>query len=314
VTVLDAAPAPASGASGLPVGLYAPYNSADNNLASQITAIGVNATEQLARSLLIEGIDWQPSGLMTRKYGESERWHPNAGWIKPFQLVQACLAQPGLTWRGNCAVKRLVRDGELWNVMDENDHLLAQTARVVVATSNQSADLLSTLASPLALKLQAIRGQVTFGSLQDIQPANRSSFPINGNGSYIETNDSWLVAATYDRENLSLVAQVSDQVENFERLESLVPDIAAQLKPVFTRGEVHNWVGIRCASSDRLPVVGEVEPGVWVLTALASRGLTLAPLCAEVLAGMMDGDHLPQSPLNERQMRAISVQRYLKKR
>jgi tRNA 5-methylaminomethyl-2-thiouridine biosynthesis bifunctional protein len=312
--VLDAAKAPASGASGLPAGLYAPYTSADNNLSSQITALGVGATHQLAKSLLLEGIDWQPCGLMTRKYGESERWQAHAGWIKPLALVQACLAQTGVTWQGGCDVKQLKHDGELWSVMDGENKVLAQATSVVVAASNQSADLLRTLTSSPNLILQATRGQVTFGSLQKIDPSSRSNFPVNGHGSYIETNDSWLVAATYDRENLSLDAKVSDQVENFERLEQLAPAIAVQLKPAFTRGDVKNWVGIRCASTDRLPIVGEVEPGLWVLTALASRGLTLAPLCAEVLAANMSGDHSPKNTLNERQLKAISVQRYLKKR
>jgi tRNA 5-methylaminomethyl-2-thiouridine biosynthesis bifunctional protein len=308
--VLDAGPSPASGASGLPVGLYAPYISADNNFTSQITAIGVSFTQQLAKNCLHEGVDWRSSGLMTRKYGEPEQWHANAGWIKPASLVKACLAQTGVTWRGNCDVKRLVRDGDLWTVLDAENRTLAQADNVVVATANQSAALLNTAATALKLNLQAIRGQVTFGSLDDVESKLRTTFPINGNGSYIETNDSWLVAATYDRENLSLDANVSDQVENFERLESLVPDIAEQLKPVFMCGEVRNWVGIRCASSDRLPIVGEVATGLWVLTALASRGLTFAPLCAELLASQMNRE---ETPLNPRLVKALSVQRYMRK-
>jgi tRNA 5-methylaminomethyl-2-thiouridine biosynthesis bifunctional protein len=311
VTVLDAAPSPAGGASGLPVGLYAPYKSADNNFTSQITAIGVSFTQQLAKNLLTEGVDWRPSGLMTRKYGEPEQWHPEAGWIKPAALVNACLAQTGVAWRGNCDVKRLVRDGDVWSVLDAENRTLAQAGSVVVATANQSADLLRTASTELHLNLQAIRGQVTFSGLQSIPSKLRSNFPVNGNGSYIETNDSWLVAATYDRVNMSLDANVSDQVENFERLESLAPAIAELLKPVFTRGEVGNWVGIRCASPDRLPIVGEVAAGLWVLTALASRGLTFAPLCAELLASQMNSEAVP---LNPRLVKALDVQRYMKKK
>jgi tRNA 5-methylaminomethyl-2-thiouridine biosynthesis bifunctional protein len=313
--VLDEAPAPASSASGLPVGLYAPYISADNNFTSQITDIGVGFTQQLAKRLLIEGVDWQPSGLMTRKYGEAERWFANAGWIKPAALVQACLRQTGVTWRGNCDVQSLLRQGESWQLIGKDKQVLAGADIVVLAASNRTANLLNTVSSIETthrlptLNLQAIRGQVTFGNLQDILPTSRSSFPINGNGSYIETNDAWLVAASYDRVNLSLDANITDQVENFDRLDSLVPKIAAQLKTAFTRGEVGNWVGIRCASSDRLPIVGEVARGLWVLTALASRGLTFAPLCAELLATQMIGKELPLKP---RLVKALSVQRYIK--
>lgn len=307
--MLDVTPAPASGASGLPVGLYAPHVSADNNFTSQITDIGVEFTLGLAKRLLVKGVDWQASGLMTRKYGEKEQWFSKAGWIKPTSLVHACLNQVGVTWRGNCDVQSLSRHGDLWQVLDADKHVFAEVDTVVIAASNFSADLLNTVASAPKLNLQAIRGQVTFGNLQDVKATSRSSFPVNGNGSYIETNDSWLVAASYDRLNMSMDANITDQVENFERLESLVPEIATHLKPTFVRGDVRNWVGIRCASHDRLPIVGEIMKGLWVTTALASRGLTFAPLCAELLAAQMQNEELPLTP---RLVKALSIQRYLK--
>jgi tRNA 5-methylaminomethyl-2-thiouridine biosynthesis bifunctional protein len=312
--VLDAGAAPASGASGLPVGLYAPYLSADNNFCSQITAAGVQFTQKLARQLLIEGVDWQPSGVMTRKYGEAEQWHADAGWIKPAALVKACLSQANITWRGNCEVKRLVQDGGNWTLFDNDDQVLQQANMVVVAASNQSADLLQDVPNAPKLNFQAVRGQVTYGDLKtDLKAAKTSpqhpTHPINGGGSYIETDTEWLIGASYDRDKLSLEPSIRDQVDNFERLENLVPDMAEQLKPSFERGLVNNWGGIRCATTDRLPVVGEIMPGLWVCTAMASRGLTFAPLCAELLAALMHDEELP---LNARLVRALSVQRWRK--
>lgn len=309
VTVVDAASDPASGASGLPVGLFAPYISADNNFTSQITAIGVKFTQQLASRLLIEGIDWQCSGVMSRKYGEPEQWHAEAGWVKPAALVKACLAQTGVTWRGNCKVKRLVREDGKWTLLDCDDQVLLSADMVVVAASHQSAELLSTIPTMPKLNFQEVRGQVTYGDLNNIEVSKQSPFPINGRGSYAETDTQWLVGATYDRGNLSLDASICDQVDNFERLENLVPEIAEQLKPSFERGLVKNWVGIRCTTSDRLPIVGEISPGLWLCTAMASRGLTFAPMCAELLARQCEGE---ESPLTPRLVKALSVQRYLK--
>lgn len=314
VTVLDAAPEPASGASGLPVGLYAPYVSVDNNFTSQISAVGVQFTQQLAFRLLIEGKDWQPSGVMSRKCGEAEQWHADAGWIKPAALVKACLSQTNISWLGSCIVKRLVQEGDLWTLLGSDDQVITQTDMVVIAASNQSAELLNTIPATPKLNFQAVRGQVTHGNLDNSEPTKTPTYPpnhpINGGGSYIETDTEWLVGATYDRDNLSLVASIRDQVENFERLENLVPDKAAQLKPAFERGLVKNWVGIRCATSDRLPVVGEIAQGLWICTAMASRGLTFAPLCAELLTAQCQGEDLP---LNPRLVKALSVQRYMKK-
>ena len=308
--MLDSAPLPASGASGLPVGLYAPYVSADNNFTSQITDIGVEFTRKLAKRLLIEGMDWQSSGLMTRKYGELEKWHANAGWIKPAALVKACLSQTNISWRGNCQVKRLVQDGDLWTLLGNDDQVITQADMVVIAASSQSTELLNTIPAAPKLNFQAVRGQVTHGNLDNRAPTKTPTYPINGGGSYIETDTEWLIGATYDRDNLSLDASIRDQVENFERLESLVPENAARLKPSFELGLVKNWVGIRCATTDRLPVVGEIAQGLWVCTAMASRGLTFAPLCAELLARQCEGEELP---LNPRLVKALSVQRYMKK-
>ncbi len=314
VTVLDAAAAPASGASGLPAGLYAPYLSADHNLNSQITASGVLMTQQLAQSLLVEGVDWQPSGVLERKTAQlhepTERWHPDAGWLKPAALVRACLAQPRVTWRGNCDVKRLLHqdDGNngVWVAMDAENHALGQAKLVVIAAAQGSADLLSTVPSAPKLHLQPVRGQVTYGDVSELDKVERPSHPLNGNGSFIATDTLWMVGAGYERDNTQLTATVTDQVANFERLQNLHPLLAEQLKHRFQRGEVNNWVGVRCTYRDRLPIVGQVAPGLWICTALASRGLTLAPLCAELLATQLHGEPLP---LNARQTQALGLGR-----
>jgi tRNA 5-methylaminomethyl-2-thiouridine biosynthesis bifunctional protein len=198
-------------------------------------------------------------------------------------------------------------DGKLWKLLDANDQVIAQTQMLVIATSNQSAGLINTLPNTPTLNFQAVRGQVSYGDLNTTQTIPH---PINGGGSYIETDTQWSIGATYDRDNLSLEPSIRDQVDNFERLENLVPTIAMQLKAKFERGLVKNWVGIRCATTDRLPVVGEVLPGLWLCTAMASRGLTFAPLCAELLAALCEGGELP---LNQRLVKALSPQRYRKK-
>ena len=317
VTVLDAGDAPACGASALPAGLYAPYLSADHNLTSQITASGVPMMVQLARRLLVEGVDWQPSGLLERKENQlqtiTERWHPDAGWLKPAALVRACLAQPGVTWRGHCDVKRLVRQGDensgVWAALDESNRTLAHAELLVVAAAQGSADLLSTVPEARKLTLQPVRGQVTYGDvsdLNDLDPLEKPTHPINGNGSIIATDSQWMVGAGYERDNTDLTPTVSDQVANFERLQTLHPEMAAQLHPRFQRGAVNNWVGVRCTYRDRLPIVGQVANGLWLCTAMASRGLTLAPLCAELLAALLHDEPLP---LNARQTRALGIER-----
>ena len=64
VTVLDAAAAPAAGASGLPVGMLAPHVSPDDSLLSRLSRSGIRATLQQAGALLQTDSDWRPTGVL----------------------------------------------------------------------------------------------------------------------------------------------------------------------------------------------------------------------------------------------------------
>ncbi|UCU97643.1 FAD-dependent 5-carboxymethylaminomethyl-2-thiouridine(34) oxidoreductase MnmC [Acidovorax radicis] len=141
VQVLDAAAAPAAGASGLPVGLFAPHLSPDDNVFSRVSRSGVRAMLQQSQALLQQGVDWNPCGVLERRPDQNlglpkdwepgpgadwsqaanaqtlqaaglasdtpACWHVRAGWVRPARLVQALLAQPGIEWRPHTPVARL---------------------------------------------------------------------------------------------------------------------------------------------------------------------------------------------------------------
>ncbi len=73
VTVLDAAPEPATVGSGLPVGIFGPHFSKDDGRLSQITRHGVRHTWQAAQRGLQQGVDWSPTGVL------EHRLHGRAG-------------------------------------------------------------------------------------------------------------------------------------------------------------------------------------------------------------------------------------------
>jgi tRNA 5-methylaminomethyl-2-thiouridine biosynthesis bifunctional protein len=60
---------------------------------------------------------------------------------------------------------------------------------------------------------------------------------------------------------------------------------------------VRLWSGTRCVTHDRLPLVGPLEAspssGLWICTGMGSRGLSLAALCAELLAAYIHSEPLP---------------------
>jgi tRNA 5-methylaminomethyl-2-thiouridine biosynthesis bifunctional protein len=61
--------------------------------------------------------------------------------------------------------------------------------------------------------------------------------------------------------------------------------------------ELQAWRGSRCVSADRLPLLGRLtagaDEGLWLCVAMGSRGLSLAVLCAELLAARWGAEPLP---------------------
>ena len=67
VQVLDAAVAPAAGASALPAGLVAPHVSPDDAPLSRISRAGVSTTLARLAALLPAGTDWAATGVLERR-------------------------------------------------------------------------------------------------------------------------------------------------------------------------------------------------------------------------------------------------------
>ncbi len=304
VTVLDAANAPAAGASGLPGGVLAPLVSKDDNLLSRLSRSGVRATLQQATARLVLGADWQPTGVQEVQPGAPPLWHAQAGWIKPAQLVHAWLAHKNMTWRGNVRVARLQQTTDGWRLLDAQSHTLAQAPLVVIAAALGSRTL-----GGVDLPLQAIRGQVSIGprGAEALPP-----HPVNGHGSFIPTlpmpaGSMWIMGASYERDNAQADIRAADHQANLEKLQVLLPEAAQALQAAFATAQ--GWAGIRCAAPDRMPLVGCLQPGLWVSTAMGSRGLTFAHLCAELLAAQLHGEPWP---VEKKRAAMLDVRRVLK--
>lgn len=224
-------------------------------------------------------------------------WHARAGWVRPARLVNAWLTQPGIALQGNSRVATLERQDGVWTLRDAQGQTLAQAERVVIAAGFESARW-----TP-ALPLQPVRGQLSWGRTGDVP--NLPAVPVNGDGHLIpHVPDAdgalWLTGATFDRDSADATPNAADIDANRERLARLHPTAAETLAPAFAQGRVNSWAGVRCASADRRPLVGPLDPhdatawpDVWLCSAMGSRGLSFAALCAELLAARWHGEPLP---------------------
>jgi tRNA 5-methylaminomethyl-2-thiouridine biosynthesis bifunctional protein len=358
VTVLEASSA-ASGtapSSGLPVALMAPHHSPNDNATSQLSRLGITATMQAARTLLVEGQDWQLCGALQRagKLGPQARWSDEAAWVKPAALVTAWLAHPRITLRAGVRVHSLhlasttldsltlslskgsqePRQAQsVWQALNAQGTLLAEVDAVVLANAYQAKALLGNIQSirsaARGLPLHQVAGQVIYGPwtpqwqalwpqlLPELGEHTNTIAPcaINGNGHFIPAipwhkGPIWLSGSTYEHDAVS--PQITEQgiSTNLQRLQQLIPAAAQLLAQQHSAGHLQAWAGERCTTRDRLPLVGasRAAPGLYVCTAMGSRGLSFAAVCGQHLAAMITQAH--DSPLPEPVCQAIDASRF----
>lgn len=310
VTVFDREESPAGGASGLPAGLAVPHVSADDNPRSRLSRSGIHLLRQHAERLLQSGRDWEPTGVTECLPEGDSRWHAQACWIKPAQLVKAWLAQPGVHFVGSGTVAKLHRTEGLWQLLDVQGQLLGHFETVVVANAMGCVDLLSELAGGAAVgvalrdKLQALQpmhGTLSMGRYaQDI--AGLPKQPLNGDGCFIPRIDDvagaqWFAGSTFETDAALACDSAMQHAANMERLRHLIPMPGMDLIEALNRAPVSLWSSTRCVSHDRMPLVGPVDaaagPGLWLCAAMGSRGLSFSALCAELLVARMGGEPLP---------------------
>ena len=214
--------------------------------------------------------------------------------------MQAWLATPGVTGRGQSKACQLLRQADQWQVLDAAGQMLAQAELVVLAAGHGSGALAESAGGINPLALQPIRGQASWGlHAPDTAPA-MPPFPVNGHGSLVpnvplDAGMGWVIGSTFERDSRHRDIRPADEQHNFSKLQTLLPVAAQALASQFDHHQVQGWAGIRCATPSRLPSLGPLEnvPNVWVSSGLGSRGLTFAALCAELLAARLHGEPLP---------------------
>lgn len=316
VTVLDQAEAPAAGASGLPVGLVVPHVSADDCALSQLSRCGVHLMLQQARSLLVAGQDWSPTGVLERDVADShisqkDIWHSQGAWLKPAQLVRAWLSQPGVSFMGNAEVRQLRARNGTWELLDAQEQVLCRAERVVLANACGATTLLQRLQQDEPLRardlarlpaMHGIRGLLSWALHDDTSAAVFPPHPVNGSGSLvpripIDGGTAWFMGSSYQPANQTERPDQDNHRSNWQHLQPLLPELAQQLQQRFESGELRSWKNTRCVTADRLPVVGPLEasdaPGLWICAGLGSRGLSFSVLCAELLAARWGAEPWP---------------------
>jgi tRNA 5-methylaminomethyl-2-thiouridine biosynthesis bifunctional protein len=107
----------------------------------------------------------------------------------------------------------------------------------------------------------------------------------------------WCAGSTFETDPLIAADLGTQHAANMQRLAQLLPVHGAELAQTLDRGPVSLWSATRCVTHDRLPLLGPIDvgaqAGLWLCVGMGSRGLSFAPLCAELLTARLCGEPWP---------------------
>jgi tRNA 5-methylaminomethyl-2-thiouridine biosynthesis bifunctional protein len=347
VQLIDAAPGPASGASGNPAGVIRPLLARDDNGVSRYT-----------RAAFLYAIDcwrdgggrpragWHPDGVI-QVAQDPDQWtqwqatlaeqgmpaelawlispaearrrlglrpaagglmFPLGGWLEPARLCADLLAgAPEVQVCWSARVDRLEPGRPGWEARDSAGRMIASAAQVVLCVGAGRAGELPCGPDFLPAGLRPL--QALRGEVTQLGPEGLGALDAAICG------DGYLSPAGHQRFSLGATYDRSGEAQpteagrsaNLEKLGTLTGLAAGAVVP--TGGRVA-W---RSVAPDRLPVIGAdaTRPGLWHLRGLASRGLVWSPLAAEQLAAMMNQE---PTPVARSLQRLVSIDRPLLKR
>jgi tRNA 5-methylaminomethyl-2-thiouridine biosynthesis bifunctional protein len=247
-------------------------------------------------------------------------FYPGGGWVRPGGLARTFLdrASASTEVRTGIEIHRLERSATGWRVLDARGEVLAEAATVVLANAGDALRLLDAPGWPI----DSIRGQIS------IAPASRlasTRLPIAGSGYLLPAFDGAVMfGASAQRGDPDPSVRDGDHALNLSQLARLLGH-ATDLQPADLAGRTA-W---RCSAADRLPVIGAVPdpaaqgarfdqprfvprlPGLYVFTALGSRGITWSALGAQVLASCVTG---APAPVSASLLDAIDPARFVSRR
>ena len=229
---------------------------------------------------------------------------PNAGLITTANFANAVLCHPNISFQ----TEKLTYFQQAYFQQDSDQVLLTFTERqqffdhVILCMALDTCDFLPTIK-----RFNHSRGQVTWFAVDEHDKAQLPKLPLKYGSYYASFNENSkrhvMLGASFVRDTLDTTPAVADHQMNVADLADAVPDWVNNTDMFTVEKNLPHWQGrasIRSQTVDYLPLVGQVwqagyenKSRVWTFSALGSKGYAYAPICSELLAGLLCGEILP---------------------
>jgi len=261
-------------------------------------------------------------------------YYPQGGWISPKVMTEALLAQASTLGKVdiilNTEITALSPDKDGWRLAT-NDNEPFQATTLILANGHHLADFNQTDALPM----YATAGQVS--ELASTTQSQQLASVLCYQG-YITPaqSESHSIGASFERDVTN--AKVSSEVTQKNLNELQTDSLNAPWTHSFKTTKPVGKIGVRMSVKDHLPMVGNVPNSantqimygdlakgkpphrydnapvynnLLMLGGLGSRGITSAPLLAEIIAAQISGE--PQ-PVSQQMLNQLNPNRYWIKR
>jgi tRNA 5-methylaminomethyl-2-thiouridine biosynthesis bifunctional protein len=223
---------------------------------------------------------------------QSGVWLPRGAGLNLYETSKQLLQEHRqLTCLWNTRVTRLEEHNNQWRLYDASNELLLTADKVVVACAVEAKALVASIG--IRLPLRPVRGQLSIFNIKDDAWINKlPRVGISGDGYCLpakrldDGSYQWIVGSSFDEGEDDLSPrEVSDDF-NREQARGLVNYPEGGLHSLIKAGE---FVGVRCVAGDRLPIIGALiqRPGIFLATALGSRGILWSALAAKLIAAQL---------------------------
>lgn len=258
------------------------------------------------------------AGLAVKRGGW---WFPTAGMVRVGAYCRALIEVASVPYRGNTFVERLEATQDGWRLVGQWGEYIDEASDVVVACAADSQRL---LAPYQTMSIDALKGRITLLRDTDFQALK---IPVSGEGYIVNMPDGYCgIGATYELAQKGPWTETKSHEANLEKLDSILKE---ESSCVVTGA----YCGVRAVGPGRVPIVGGIcdqaswlnvardnpsrvdyengplLPGLWVIAAMGSRGVSMSALCSEVLASdMLDEGHI----LDASTLKGIGTRRLMK--
>ena len=227
---------------------------------------------------------------------QSGVWLARGASLNIFEASNALLKEhEHLTCLWNNRVAKLEKANGQWLLLNPANEAILTANQVVVATAMDTKFLMSSIG--IRLPLKPVRGQLSIFSIKkdDLWVQKLPRVGVSGDGYCLPAQQledgsyRWMVGSSFDEGEDDLGSRDSSDAFNRKQAQGLLAYSEGDPKALIKAGD---FVGVRCVAGDRLPIIGALSqrPGIFLATALGSRGILWSALAAKLITAQALGD------------------------